>query len=90
MLLTLLAIIICSCEPIVVTPPVVQGLEGVYGTVYTINAEPIEGIMIEVYYDKRIQGLNIRDKVERDENGMPIQTQTAKQELPKTEDNKTE
>ena len=50
----LLAIIICSCEPIVVTPPVVQGLEGVYGTVYTINAEPIEGIMIEVYYDKEL------------------------------------
>ena len=49
-----------------------------------------EGDKIEVYYDKRIQGLNIRDKVERDENGMPIQTQTAKQESPKTEDNKTE
>ena len=43
-----------------------------------------EGDKIEVYYDKRIQGLNIRDKVERDENGAPIVAQ------PKQEENKTE
>ena len=43
-----------------------------------------DGDKIEVYYDKRIQGLNIRDKVERDENGAPIVAQ------PKQEENKTE
>ncbi len=37
-----------------------------------IANEVREGDKIEVYYDKRIQGLNIRPKVERDEQGRPI------------------
>ncbi len=50
-----------------------------------IANEVNEGDKVEVYYDKRIQGLNIREKVEVNAQGEVVKSEAQKAETPKTE-----
>ena len=54
LLLTAIMTINLGCEN--ATPPTsgVSGLEGVYGVVSNVDKEPLEGIMVEAYYDKEL------------------------------------
>ena len=54
LLMITIMILNLSCENKTPPPSGASGMEGVYGVVYNVNTEPLEGIMVEAYYDKEL------------------------------------